>query len=98
MAVRITCIKKDNGNHDNPHVAISTFGWLNESTGENGETDRETMYDWLENKGGEAYVKSPQGDMARVHRRISAYGTRFLQTALDNTWQDNLLSLMECRH
>ena len=36
MSVKITCIKKDNGFHANPHIAISELGWINETTGKSG--------------------------------------------------------------
>jgi hypothetical protein len=30
MAVRIICIKKDDGEHENPYVAIDHLEWVNE--------------------------------------------------------------------
>lgn len=37
MAVRITCIHKSGGYHENPHEAISDFGWINEATNATGK-------------------------------------------------------------
>lgn len=97
MPVRITCIRKDNGNHENPYVAISSFGWLNEQTAKQGESDRETMYDWVVNKRGQAYVRDARGNAAYLEGAISPRGTRFLRTVRDDVKSDNLLSLPECR-
>jgi len=38
MAIRITCINKDNGIHENPNVAITHLGWKNEQTGKTGRS------------------------------------------------------------
>ncbi len=61
MSIRITCIKKDGGNHENPHVAISELGWINEGTNESGRSDRLTLYNWIKDKKGQAYVKDSRG-------------------------------------
>lgn len=29
MSIRITCITKAGGDHENPYVAISRLGWVN---------------------------------------------------------------------
>src|SRR6185503_17872879 len=45
MSVRITCIKKDNGYHENPHVAIESMSWINETTQKTGsKRARLTVY------------------------------------------------------
>ena len=41
--VRITCINKDNGDHYDPHEAITHLGWTNESNGKTGKTDKAGM-------------------------------------------------------
>jgi len=51
MALQITCIKKSGGYHDNPHEAISTFGWKEEQTGQTGRSDREKMWQWVTDGG-----------------------------------------------
>ncbi|MDO8659134.1 MAG: DUF3892 domain-containing protein [Candidatus Parcubacteria bacterium] len=95
MSVRITCINKDGGNHQNPHEAISHLGWINEQTGETGKNTRLEMYDWIE-KGGEAYVRDAYGNTIRVGTAISSLGAKYVRTYADSTWTDNLLSLPEC--
>jgi hypothetical protein len=97
MAVRITCINKQAGYHQDPHHAIEYLGWVNEETGESGKSARVLMYDWLKNKGGVAYVFDKFGNKAFLYARENAAGTRFVQTYADNVWTDNLLSLPECR-
>jgi hypothetical protein len=95
MSVRITCINKDNGNHTNPHEAITHYGWVNEDTDKRGRNDRPSMVKWVE-EGGTAYVKDAIGNVASCHVRTSSHGTKFLQTRADDKCTDNLLSLPEC--
>lgn len=97
MTIRITCINKDHGYHDNPHEAISELGWTNEATGESNRSERLTIYEWLKNKNGQAYVVDRFGNKAYVYPRENANGTKFVQTYADRVWTDNLLSLPECR-
>lgn len=95
MSVKITCINKDHGNHENPHEAISHYGWLNENTGKLGRSDRQTMVDWVK-EGNKAYVKDNLGNIAYCYVRKSPRGVEFLQTYSDGTYTDNLLKLPEC--
>ena len=96
MSVRITCINKDGGNHENLHVAISTLGWTNEETGESGVSTRLVMYDWIKDQNGYAYVRDANGNTARVGTAETSRGTKYVRTYRDNVWTDNLLSLPEC--
>lgn len=95
MAVRITCIKKAGGNHENPHVAISSLGWVNEQTNEKGNSTRDVMHDWVKG-GGQGYVRDAKGDVAYLIAEVSPRGTKFVKTKPDGTKADNLLSLPEC--
>lgn len=95
MAVRIRCINKAGGDHQDPHEAISHYGWINESSNETGKDDRPTMVAWVE-KGGVAYVGTGSSK-AYCQVRQSARGTKFLQTVSDGRWSNNLLSLDECK-
>lgn len=56
MAVRVICINKANGFHENPYVAIQNLNWTNELTGATGRASREAMYDFVVNQHGNAYV------------------------------------------
>jgi hypothetical protein len=96
MAVRITCINKSNGYHQDPHHAIQNLGWRNEETGKTGKSTRLEMYDFLKNEDGKAYVKDSAGDKAFVYPRENSHGTKFVQTYADGIWTDNLLALQEC--
>ena len=97
MSIRITCISKDNGNHENPHAAISSLGWTNEQTGETGSSSRLQMYDWIKDQNGVAYVRDAKGNQARVGTAETDRGTKYVRTYSDKVWTDNLLALPECR-
>lgn len=96
MAVRITCINKSGGYHENPHEAISHFGWLNESTNESGKVDRPGMVKFIKD-GNQAYVKDSYGSKVYCYVRTSSRGIEFLQTQANDRPTDNLLSLPECK-
>jgi hypothetical protein len=95
MGVRITCINKAGGQHENPYVAIQFLGWVNEETGQAGKSSREGIYDFVVNKGGTAYVVGG-GARADLIGVISPRGTRYVKTRSDSTDRDNLLKLPEC--
>lgn len=95
MAVRITCINKSGGYHDNPHEAVTHYGWKNEATNESGKGDRQSMVNWVKN-GGVAYVIDSYGNKVYCFVNRSAHGTEFLQTQSDNRPTNNLLELPEC--
>jgi hypothetical protein len=97
MAVKITCIKKAGGDHLDPHIAISHLGWIDESDGKNGISDRLTIYDWLKNQKGVAYVIDRFGNKAFVYPREHTSGSKFVQTTADKVWTNNLLELPECK-
>jgi len=96
MAIRITCINKESGHHDDPHHAITNLGWVEDGTGKKDKSTRLQMYDWLKDKGGVAYVLDKFGNKANLYPRENAAGTKFVQTYADKVWTDNLLSLPEC--
>lgn len=96
MAVRITCIGKAGGDHENPHVAISSLGWVNEENNERGTSTRLEMYDWIKNQAGYAYVRDATGNQVQVGTAESRSGTKFVRTYRDRVWTDNLLALPEC--
>jgi hypothetical protein len=95
MAIRITCIRKAGGHHENPYVAISHLQWVEDGTALTGEWTRERMYDWVENQGGEAYVRNGLS-RARLMGAISPRGTRYVKTEPNHTERDNLLKLPAC--
>ena len=96
MSVKVRCINKSGGYHEDPHHAISHLGWINEETGETGKNTRLEIYDWIKQKNGVAYVVDSRGNKAYVGTRENANGTKYLQTYADKVWTDNLLALPEC--
>ena len=48
MAVRIIGIRKDNGNHYNPHEGITDYQWTNEQTRATGISSRTEMIRFFE--------------------------------------------------
>lgn len=99
MLIRIICVNKDSGNHENPHTAIRDMHWVEESTGKEGIATRVQMYDFvIANGNRSAYVKDLRGDVAFLEARITISGTKYVRTIPDSTKADNLLELPECRH
>lgn len=95
MSVRIHCINKDNGDHDNPHEGITDFGWVNEQTGERSKSTRQQMVDFIDTKKGTAYVKDNYNNIVYCYTK-QGKTYRFLQTYADGKPSDNLLKLSEC--
>ncbi|MDE3152802.1 MAG: DUF3892 domain-containing protein [Gemmatimonadota bacterium] len=95
MGIRITCINKDAGHHENPYVAINHLNWVNDRTNESGRSTRLAMYDFVKG-GGEAYVQTATARAALIPE-VSPRGTKYVRTRPDHTRTDNLLSLPECR-
>jgi Protein of unknown function (DUF3892) len=96
MAVRITCISKDAGNHQNPHEGITHVGWVNEQTHATGNSTRAAMIKYIEIDHGQAYVKDAHGRIAYVGVVTPLGRSKYLRTYADRVWTDNLLSLPEC--
>jgi len=96
MSVRIVCIKKSNGYHENPHAAIESLDWVNEQTNASGRSSRLDMNDFIVNKQGQAYVGDASGNTAYLQGACSSSGNPFVRTVTDGKWSDNLLALPEC--
>lgn len=94
--IRITCINKDQGNHNNPHEAISRFGWVNIANGAIGHSSLEEMVSFVE-RGGKAFVEDAFGSKVNLMVRQSVHGRKFVQTYANGKLTDNLLTLPECR-
>ena len=94
MTVRITCINKSGGDHDNPHAAVSHYGWLDPS-GNRGRMSRDQAVEWTED-GNFSYVENRYGNRVYCYVRTSSNGVKFLQTQADGRDTNNLLELPEC--
>jgi hypothetical protein len=95
MAVRVICIKKDEGNYENPYLAIDYVEWINERINVNGITDRTKIHDWIKNEDGEAYIIDRYGNKILLIPAVSPQGNKYVKTTDDETI-DCLLSLPEC--
>ncbi|QEC74629.1 DUF3892 domain-containing protein [Mucilaginibacter ginsenosidivorax] len=95
MSVIINCIKKDNGNHENPYVAFKSMNWLNEADQKTGSANRVEMYDFVKD-GGEDYVKDSAGNKAKLVAKTTDKGTKYVKTVADDVKSDNLLNFKEC--
>lgn len=92
MEIKIIAIKKDNGNHDNPHEAISHFKWVKPNTNGAHVHSREAIVEFLE-EGGEAYVETGG---RRAYCAVRDNGRiKYVQTHSDGYYNNNLLSLLE---
>lgn len=90
--VQIIAIRKDNGNHDNPHEAITDFKWISRVGNSVGESTRVAMVEYIENSN-KAYVSN---NASKVYCYVRSNGNiKFLQTASDGYYNNNLLSLPE---
>ena len=95
MSIRITCINKDNGDHYDPHLAITHLGWFEDGTNKRGVATRLEMVSFIEN-GVYAYVKDVYGNVAKLVVKISPALNKYVKTVADGKETDNLLSLNEC--
>jgi hypothetical protein len=95
MSIRITCINKAGGYHEDPHEAIQTLGWQHEQDASTGRSTREVMHDWVK-QGGQAFVVSGS-HRAPLIALTNSRGTKYVKTKPDGVTDDNLLNLPECR-
>ncbi|MGD0742094.1 MAG: DUF3892 domain-containing protein [Acidimicrobiales bacterium] len=87
MTVEITAIHLVGGTR---HEHIASVRWVNPSSQETGSSTRETMVDWIENKGGAAFVTDGQNTVSVAV--VDAH-PKYLRTYADGVWTDNLLAL-----
>lgn len=96
MAVRIICIKRDEGTTGNPYLAIDYFEWINERINVNGITDRTQIYDWIKDGNGEAYITDEKGNKVFLIPAICPNGNKYVKTVEDESVTDSLLLLPQC--
>jgi hypothetical protein len=75
------------------HSHIGRLRWRNEQTGENGESTREELIDWIRNRGIDIHVKDNQGNDVPVG--VVNANPPYLRTHRDGEETDRLLSLPE---
>ena len=93
IQIRIIGIRKPGGAH-NDHSAISHYQLI-DNNGQVGIWDRMSAVNWiLENpREHAAYIQDSRGDIAYCKVVKNYHGILFLETYVDNTFRDNLLSL-----
>jgi len=96
MAVRVICIKRQEGKHSDPYVAIDYLEWINERINVKGITDRTAIHDWIKEEKGEAYIINKNGDKILLIPAISPEGNKYVKTTEDETTTDALLLLPDC--
>jgi hypothetical protein len=96
MAVRVICIKKEDGIYENPYLAIDYVEWINERINVKGVTDRTKIHDWIKDGEGEAYIIDKFGNKTFLIPAISPLGKKYVKTVDDETYPDNLLLLPTC--
>ncbi|HZY36482.1 MAG TPA: DUF3892 domain-containing protein [Mucilaginibacter sp.] len=96
MAVRIICIKKDEGDYENPYIAIDYLEWINERINVKGITDRTKIHDWIKEENGEAYIIDKSGNKLYLLPAISPKGNKYVKTVTDESAVDSLLLLPTC--
>jgi hypothetical protein len=90
LAIKITAIRQIGGSG---HEHITHLWWTNPASGKTGDNERSQVVDWIENKGGKAYVEDHYGYRADVRVVTPAHGPKYLRTHADGRWTDNLLAL-----
>jgi len=88
MAIRFTARHMSGGTK---HEHIASLRWIEDGKTETKESTRETLVDWVKNKGGSGYVLDSSGDKAWV--KVVEASPPYLQTQKDGIWTDNLLAL-----
>jgi hypothetical protein len=74
------------------HLSIQRFAWVNEQDLKKGESSLATMFDWIVNKKGVAYVKTGDSTIP-VYGAVSPTGQQYIRCIKDNKWSDELLDL-----
>lgn len=90
VSVTITHVRF--GDETKIHAGIVRYRWKNDGDGSVGDSPRAAMVDWIETKGGEAFVGFGSN---RVKVYVVDAAPKYLRTASDGKWSNNLLSLPE---
>lgn len=102
MAVKITGVMPSitqpaNATKENlikAHLDMEKFLWIDEQDQQSGTSTRETMYDWIVNKKGKAYVLNQNnGERVYVFGAISPDGQKYIRTAQNGKWSNLLIDL-----
>lgn len=99
MAIRIVGISPKTraiapSNSIPAHLAINVFKWVNEQNQTAGESYRTSVFDWIVNKKGKAYIKNGDETIFIFGANASS-GEQYIRALKDGVWTDDLLSLPE---
>jgi hypothetical protein len=75
------------------HEHISHVWWANQATGEEGNSTRPQIIEWIERDNGRAYLDDGHGSYTAVLVVAPRTGEKYLQTCADGILTDTLLSL-----
>ncbi|MFZ8758761.1 DUF3892 domain-containing protein [Microbacterium sp. HMH0099] len=90
MGIRITHVRF--GGTNRTEGEIIRYRWVSDQTGKAGESDMSALVEWIDFRGGEAYVDN---GIARVRVRVvkSRAGRPHLRTYADGLWTNDLVDL-----
>jgi hypothetical protein len=88
MTIRFTARHMIDGTK---HEHIANLRWVKDGETETKSSSRETLVDWVKNKGGKGYVADKDGNKAYV--KVIEADPPYLQTERDGILTDNLLAL-----
>ncbi len=75
------------------HLKMVDFVWIDEVSSRRGVSPRDVMYDWIVNNQGKAFVKKANGERAYVFGAISSDGKKYIRTAENKIWTNELMEL-----
>jgi Protein of unknown function (DUF3892) len=90
ISIRITGIRLSGGDG---HEHITHVWWTNQATGEEGNSARGQLIQWIETANGRAYLDDDHGNYTAVLVVTPRHGEKYLQTCADGKLTDNLLAL-----
>ena len=97
MAIRIIEIEPKNQSSQTDkilaHLSIRNFKWVNDQNLQVGVSSLDSMFDWIVNKKGKAYVKKDDNMIPIFGAIVPQTGQQYLRCIKDNKWSDELLEL-----
>lgn len=90
MSVTITHVRY--GSTPKTESTMIRYKWRSDSDGSVGDNDKASMVDYIENKGGKAYVGT---GTSRVSVGVVDANPKYLRTYADGKWTNNLSELPE---
>ena len=85
--VYVTAVHMEGGQQ---HEHIASVQWRNPADNGTGQSMREAMVDWIQNKNGDARVNDGRNE---VQVGVVKATPPYLRTHADGKWTDNLLAL-----